>query len=127
MKSDVNIELRRVEDDYLNYQSSVLLKNDFDEKNLEESTVQKEESRENWGGRFEFLLACVGYSVGLGNFWRFGYLVSASGGGAFLIPYFINLCLVAVPLMYMEFCVGQFTQRGPIGALGRLCPILKGS
>jgi solute carrier family 6 GABA transporter-like protein 6/8/11/12/13 len=58
---------------------------------------------------------------------RFGYLCSKSGGGAFLIPYFICLCIVAVPLTYMEFAVGQFTQRGPIGAMHKLCPLLKGT
>ena len=92
---------------------------------LEEETEPVEE-RQKWGNRFEFFLACIGYSVGLGNVWRFGYLCAKSGGGAFLIPYFINLVIVAIPLMYMEFSVGQFTQRGPIGAMAKLCPILKG-
>ena len=61
-----------------------------------------------------------------GNVWRFGYLCAKSGGGAFLIPYFITLVIVALPLMYMEFAIGQFTERGPIGALKRICPLLKG-
>ena len=58
---------------------------------------------------------------------RFGYLCAKSGGGAFLIPYFLCLTIVAVPLMLMEFAVGQFTQRGPVGALNMLCPLLKGT
>lgn len=61
------------------------------------------------------------------NVWRFGYLCSKSGGGAFLIPYFITLVLVALPLMYLEFALGQFTRRGPIGAITRICPLFKGT
>ena len=89
----------------------------------DEENLNKDEERQEWGSRFQFFLACIGYSVGLGNVWRFGYLCAKSGGGAFLIPYFINLLIVAIPLMYMEFSV---TQRGPIGAMSRICPILKG-
>jgi len=89
-------------------------------------SCDKTEDRQAWGSRLQFFLACIGYSVGLGNVWRFGYLCAKSGGGAFLIPYFINLIIVAIPLMYMEFSIGQFTQRGPIGAMAKICPLLKG-
>lgn len=93
----------------------------------EEDCCENKDERQKWGSRLQFFLACIGYSVGLGNIWRFGYLCAKSGGGAFLIPYFINLIIVAIPLIYMEFSVGQFTQRGPIGAMAKLCPILKGT
>jgi len=74
-----------------------------------------------------FLLACIGYAVGLGNIWRFPYNAYKSGGGAFLVPYFIMLLLCGIPLLFMELAVGQYTRRGPIGALDKLCPILKGA
>ncbi|CAF0789248.1 unnamed protein product [Brachionus calyciflorus] len=109
------------------HQSKLELKLSTDNSTENSEDDIQEESRQNWNSRFEFLLACVGYSVGLGNVWRFGYLCSKSGGGAFLIPYFINLIIVAVPLMFMEFSVGQFTQRGPIGAMSRICPLFKGT
>lgn len=84
------------------------------------------EQRETWGSTLSFILACIGYAVGLGNIWRFPYLAYKSGGGAFLIPYLVMLLLCGIPLLYMELAVGQYTRRGPIGALGKICPILKG-
>lgn len=46
--------------------------------------------------------------------------------GVFLIPYFIILVVCGIPMLYMELAVGQYTGRGPIGALGQLCPLFKG-
>ena len=54
------------------------------------------------------------------------HIYPQSGGGAFLLPYLVMLLLCGIPLLYMELAVGQYTGRGPIGALGQLCPILKG-
>ena len=82
--------------------------------------------RDNWGSKAEFLLACIGYCVGLGNLWRFPYLVYESGGGVFLIPYFIMLFLVGIPLLYMELSIGLITQRGPVHSIKALCPFFKG-
>ena len=83
-------------------------------------------SRETWGNRASFLLACIGSAVGLGNIWRFPYLCYKSGGGAFLIPYIIMLILCGLPLLFMELTMGQYTRQGPIGALGKICPLLQG-
>lgn len=43
-----------------------------------------------------------------------------------MIPYAITMVFIGGPMLYMELAVGQFTGRGPIGALGHLCPLLKG-
>ncbi|XP_066964111.1 uncharacterized protein [Macrobrachium rosenbergii] len=85
------------------------------------------DGRQTWGNKAQFVLACIGYAVGLGNLWRFPYLCYKSGGGAFLIPYFLMLFLCGIPLLLMELAVGQYTRRGPIGALEKLCPIFKGA
>ena len=58
--------------------------------------------------------------------YRFPYLCYESGGGAFLVPYFIMLVLCGIPLLLMELSMGQYTRRGPIGALGKMAPILQG-
>ncbi|XP_044732346.1 sodium- and chloride-dependent GABA transporter ine-like isoform X2 [Chrysoperla carnea] len=92
-----------------------------------DSLYLKPTRRQQWASKMQFVLACIGYSVGLGNVWRFPYLCYKSGGGVFLIPYFIILIICGIPMLYMELAVGQFTGRGPIGAIGHLCPIFKGA
>merc|ERR1719494_1494351 len=66
------------------------------------------------------MLACIGYAVGLGNVWRFPWLVQENGGGAFLIPYIIMLFVEGVPLFYLELSIGQRIRLGPI-PLGKRC------
>ncbi|CAN8025969.1 unnamed protein product, partial [Ixodes persulcatus] len=51
-------------------------------------------------------------SVGLGNIWRFPYLVYTNGGGAFLVPYVIILTFIGRPMYYMELILGQFCGFG---------------
>ncbi|MFH1416501.1 MAG: sodium-dependent transporter, partial [Elusimicrobiota bacterium] len=63
--------------------------------------------RAQWNTRTGFILAAIGSAVGLGNIWRFSYLCYKNGGGAFLIPYFIALFTVGIPLMILEFGLGH--------------------
>jgi solute carrier family 6 (neurotransmitter transporter, glycine) member 5/9 len=82
--------------------------------------------RGNWTGRFDFLLSLLGYSVGLGNVWRFPYLCYNNGGGAFLIPFTIMLIIAGLPLMFMELSFGQYASLGPVAIYKRFCPLFSG-
>ena len=71
--------------------------------------------QEEWQSRFAFLMAAIGSAVGLGNIWRFPYIAFKNGGGAFLIPYFVALFTVGIPLLMAEFAIGSiFRKSAPI-------------
>ena len=55
--------------------------------------------RENWGSRFGFIMATAGFAIGMGNIWRFPYIVGESGGGAFILVYLILTAIIGVPLL----------------------------
>uniref|UniRef100_A0A3B5BI51 Transporter n=1 Tax=Stegastes partitus TaxID=144197 RepID=A0A3B5BI51_9TELE len=86
----------------------------------------EKDGRPSWDSPTQFVLACVSYAVGLGNVWRFPYLCQMHGGGGFLIPYLIMLCLEGVPLFYMELAIGQKMRLGSIGAWSAISPYLGG-
>lgn len=64
--------------------------------------------REHWGTRLGVILAVMGSAVGLGNFLRFPGLAASYEGGAFMIPYFIALFLLGLPLAWAEWAMGRY-------------------
>jgi NSS family neurotransmitter:Na+ symporter len=78
------------------------------------------DSREHWHSRTSFILAAIGSAVGLGNVWRFPYVAYQSGGGAFLIPYFVALFTAGIPMLILEIGLGQRLQRAAPGAFGTI-------
>lgn len=73
--------------------------------------------RQTFSSRFTTVLTMVGVAVGLGNVWRFPYMMGEYGGSAFLVVYLVFTVLLAVPAMTAEWTLGRETGRGPIGAL----------
>jgi SNF family Na+-dependent transporter len=64
--------------------------------------------RQRWATRVGLILAMAGNAVGLGNFLRFPVQAAENGGGAFMIPYFISLFLLGIPLMWVEWAIGRY-------------------
>ena len=85
---------------------------------MAEDTGAEHQPRERWTGRTAFIMAAVGSAVGLGNIWRFPAQAFKHGGGAFFIPYFIALISAGIPLMIVEYAIGQKFQGGAPKALG---------
>jgi len=73
-----------------------------------------------WSSRFMFILAAAGSAIGLGNIWRFPYLVGQYGGGAFVIAYLVCILLVGVPILVAEIMIGRESRKNPVGAFRRL-------
>ncbi|MFA5334742.1 MAG: sodium-dependent transporter [Candidatus Omnitrophota bacterium] len=67
-----------------------------------------QESRQAWGSKLGIIMAVAGSAVGLGNFLRFPVQAAQNGGGAFMIPYFVALLLLGIPLMWIEWSLGRF-------------------
>jgi len=76
-----------------------------------------DDERESWGSQLGFILAAIGFSVGLGNIWRFPYLTGRNGGGAFLFVYVLLAAVIGVPLFTAEISLGRKAQKTPLVGL----------
>lgn len=84
-------------------------------------------SRATFGSKIGVLLATVGSAVGLGNIWRFPYMLGENGGAAFLLIYIICIIILGLPVMITEFFIGRHTRRNAAGAFKVLAPGTKWS
>uniref|UniRef100_A0A8C4XBI8 Transporter n=1 Tax=Erpetoichthys calabaricus TaxID=27687 RepID=A0A8C4XBI8_ERPCA len=90
--------------------------------------MEKEEAgdRPKWDNKAQYMLTCIGFCVGLGNVWRFPYLCQSHGGGAFMIPFLILLVFEGIPLLHLEFAIGQRLRKGSVGVWNAIHPYLGG-
>ncbi|HMA99249.1 MAG TPA: sodium-dependent transporter, partial [Wenzhouxiangella sp.] len=73
-----------------------------------------------WSSRLAFVLAATGSAVGLGNIWRFPYITSENGGGAFVLVYLICIALVGLPVMFSEIVIGRRGRMSPVNSMREL-------
>ena len=78
--------------------------------------------RDSFGSSFGVLVALAGSAVGLGNLWRFPYLVGQNGGAAFILIYLVFVCLLGLPILFSEFIIGRRSQASARAAFQALAP-----
>ncbi|MBR3827405.1 MAG: sodium-dependent transporter [Alistipes sp.] len=76
--------------------------------------------RGGFGGKIAAILAAAGSAIGLGNIWRFPYITSENGGGAFILIYLGCILLLGLPLLIAEFSVGHNSKSNPIDAFSKI-------
>ena len=83
--------------------------------------------RVTFGSKLGVILATVGCAVGLGNIWRFPYMLGSNGGAAFLLVYLLCILLLGLPVMITEFFIGRHSHRNAAGAFKVMAPGTKWS
>ena len=81
--------------------------------------------RERLGSRLGFILLSAGCAIGIGNVWKFPYMVGQNGGGIFVLIYLFFLLVMGIPVMTIEFSLGRASQKSPVRLYQQLEP--KGS
>jgi len=78
--------------------------------------------RDSFSSKFGVIAAAAGSAIGLGNIWRFPYVLGQNGGGAFLIIYLFFIAAIGIPVMMSEFVIGRSAQLNPVGAFKKIAP-----
>ena len=86
----------------------------------EKREEQKEMERETFQSRLGFLLLSAGCAIGIGNVWKFPYMVGNNGGGIFVLFYLIFLAIMGVPVLSMELAIGRGSKKSTVRAYGEL-------
>lgn len=78
--------------------------------------------REHFGSRFAVIMAMAGAAIGLGNIWRFPYMVGEHGGSAFILVYIIATAFISLPIFFSELMIGRRSRVSAFGAMSKLAP-----
>jgi len=81
-----------------------------------------ESARGQWSSKIGFIFAAAGSAIGLGNIWRFPYVVGENGGAAFVLMYIAFVVIIGLPYMFAELALGRATKKNPVGAIEMIRP-----
>jgi NSS family neurotransmitter:Na+ symporter len=85
--------------------------------------LSNDNSQEQWSSRRGFLLSAIGFSVGLGNIWRFPYVTGENGGSAFILIYLLAAFAIGLPLLVSEFAIGRAGRLDPAGSYRKVASL----
>lgn len=80
-------------------------------------------SHAQWSSRLGFVLAATGSAVGLGNIWKFPYMIGQSGGAAFVLVYLACIAMIGLPILVAEWMLGRRGQKNPINTMSELARV----
>ncbi|MFN3983914.1 MAG: sodium-dependent transporter [Rhodocyclaceae bacterium] len=83
-------------------------------------TSSSAHSHAQWTSRLGFVLAATGSAVGLGNIWKFPYMIGQSGGAAFVLIYLACIAVIGLPILVAEWMLGRRGQKNPINTMAEL-------
>ena len=77
-------------------------------------------ARSKWSSEFAFIAAAIGSAVGLGNIWKFPWMVSEYGGGLFIVAYLFCILVIGIPILIAEINLGYIGNANPVNAIANL-------
>lgn len=107
---------------YFIFLATVREKGFFHHSNHQYMSIPDSGGRDGFASKFGILCAATGSAIGLGNIWRFPYVVGDNGGGAFLLVYLGFILLLGIPVMLSELIIGRRAQRNAYGSFRHLAP-----
>ncbi|MDO5603117.1 MAG: sodium-dependent transporter [Oscillospiraceae bacterium] len=84
--------------------------------------MKQEHHRSQWTSRLGFILATAGAAIGLGNLWKFPYLMGRNGGFSFLAAYLVFVVVLGIPVMMLEMSLGRYTAKDPVASYRQVSP-----
>ncbi|TVT57199.1 MAG: sodium-dependent transporter [Azoarcus sp. PHD] len=82
--------------------------------------MAKSHTHAQWSSRMGFVLAATGSAVGLGNIWKFPYMIGQSGGAAFVLVYLACIAMIGLPILVSEWMIGRRGQKNPINTMSEV-------
>ncbi|XP_053213765.1 sodium-dependent serotonin transporter-like [Panonychus citri] len=109
-------------------QYNVIFESDQDEDeehNISSCIATDTDFQPAWSSKSDFFLSILGFSLAINTFWRFPYYAYINDGGSFLMAYTFLMIFIGLPLLCMDYAIGQLTHRNLI-VFAHLCPLTKG-